>query len=92
MTQELSVTELDRIHAVLFADEEKLNQNYDGSIDVEIDAADIEDMVDTAPETAYELYGAIFNQQTREYEYDDRFFGRYTEHADGTFTHAPFSY
>lgn len=92
MTQELTQAELDRIHAVLFADEEKLSQNYDGSIDVEIDAQQIEDMVDTAPETAYELFEALFNQQTREYEYSDKYFGKYTEHANGEFTHEPFRY
>lgn len=90
--EQLTQSELDRIHAVLFADEEKLRTNYDGSCDVEIDAADIEDMVDTAPETAYELFEAIFNQQTREYEYSDKYFGLYTEHANGEFTHEPFQY
>lgn len=90
MTQELTQAELDRIHAVLFADEEKLHQNYDGSIDVEIDAQQIEDMVDTAPETAYEIFEAIFNQQTLDYEYDEKYFGCYTEHTDGTFTHVGF--
>lgn len=90
--EQLTQAELDRIHAVLFSDEEKLRTNYDGSCDVEIDAADIEEMVDTAPETAYELFEAIFNQQTREYEYSDKYFGKYTEHANGEFTHEPFTY
>lgn len=89
----LSQAELDRLHAHLIteADQEKLGVDYDGSITVEVDAKDVEDLVDADPELAWEIYEAYWHNQDGEYVYDDKYFGRYTETRDGDFTHEPFS-
>lgn len=91
MTHELTVLELDRIHAALFADEEKLNQDYDGSITVGIDAQEIEDLVDSDPEVAWEIFEAFYCQESGDYEYSDKYLGEYKEASDGTFTFTPYA-
>lgn len=93
MTQEHNLTELelDRIHAALFADEEKLRQDYDGSITVGVDAQDIENMVDKDPDVAWEIFEAYWDNQDSDYVYEDRYLGEYREGADGTFTFTPYA-
>lgn len=88
---QLTELELDRIHAVLFEDEEKLGVDYDGSITVAVDAQDIENMVDTRPEIAWEIFEAYWDNQASDYEYNDKYLGEYKEAQDGTFTFSPYS-
>lgn len=86
MTHSLTELELDRIHAALFSDEEKLTQDYDGSITVSIDAQDIENLVDSNPELAWEIFEAFWDNQEADYMYHDKYLGDYKEASDGTFT------
>lgn len=87
----LTELELDRIHAHLFSDEEKLRQDYNGDIKVSVDAQDVEDLVDSAPETAWEVFEAHWDNQAADYDYSGKYLGEYTEHLDGSFSFEPYS-
>lgn len=89
--EQLTQAELDRIHAFLFEDEEKLGVDYDGSITVGVDAQEIEDLVDSRPELAYELFEAFYDNQEHDYDYPEKYMGEYREDRDGTFTFTPYS-
>ena len=89
--EQLTQAELDRIHAFLFADEENLRQDYDGSITVGVDAQEIEDLVDSKPELAWEIFEAFWDNQLSDYVYSDKYLGEFKEWPDGRFTFTPYA-